>query len=130
MNHAKNGAGIDRNRLVVGELPAQMRSIRTEARVYRRRLEAVVLNAKAAISPTDAHLIDSAAAATAHAGICRWLLRNRLASMSVSDILACSKAIVQAKQARDTAVKTLDLDAPPESPWDAIDVETKEPADD
>ena len=66
------------------------------------------------INLTDAHLIDSAAAATIPAAICRWLLHDRIEKMSVGDILACNRDIVRAKAARDAAVKALGIDVEPE----------------
>jgi hypothetical protein len=113
MNGLKNGTGLSRKRLVIGELPAKLRGVRTEGRMYRRAIEAEVLKFRE-ITTTDSHHVDTASAATVHAAICRWLLRNKLAEMSTSDILACSREIVRAKQARDAAVKALELDAKPE----------------
>ncbi len=44
-----------------------------------------------------------------HAGICRWLIRQKLGTMTTSDILACSRELMKAKQVRDAAVKALEL---------------------
>ncbi len=126
MNHLKNGTRIRANRLVVGALPPELRSVQREGRAYRRALEGAVLDAHGSISVVHGHLIDSACAATVHAGICRWLMRERIGSMNTGDILACSKSLVQAKQSRDQAVKALNLDKPPADPWAAIDVKAKE----
>jgi hypothetical protein len=114
MNALKTGAGIARTRLVVGELPKQLLSVRREGRSYRRALESAVLNTRSEITATLAHHIDTASAATIHAGICRWLLRNKIATMTTADILACSRELIKAKQARDAAVKLLELDVQPE----------------
>ena len=65
------------------------------------------------VTITDSHHIDTAAAATIQAGICHWLLRNKISTMNTTEILNCSKEIVKAKQARDTEVKALNLDATP-----------------
>ncbi len=117
MNAAKNGSRIAKTRLVVGELPKQLLSVRREGRSYRRGLEAAVLEMQETISVLDAHHIDTASAATIHAAICRWLLRHKIGTMSTNDILSCSRELVKAKQCRDTAVKALELDAPPPTPW-------------
>ena len=77
---------------------------------YRRTMEAVVLAEKGEINTTDAHHIDTASAATIHAGICRHLLRQKIKTMSTGDVLACSREITKAKAARDSAVKALGLD--------------------
>ena len=94
-----------------------MISVKREGRKYRRLLEAEVLFAKVEINLLDSHLIDTAAAATIAAGISRWLLRNRMEKMSVSDIRGCSQDIIKAKTVRDSSVKQLKLDAKPLDPW-------------
>lgn len=120
MNALRRGGTVNPKRLVVGELPSRMVAVKREAREYRRTLEAEVVEVKGQIDTTDAHLIDTAAAATVQAGICRWLLRNKVASMSVSDIRNCSSDIVRAKERRDAAVRALKLDAPEPDPWSVI----------
>lgn len=107
-------------RLVVGELPSTMRAVKREARAYRRNLEDAVLAVHGEVDTLASHLVDTASAATMHAGICRWLLRNRLEDMTTADIRGCSGDIIKAKQARDAAVKQLKLDAAPPAPWEFI----------
>ena len=101
------------NRLTVGELPNVMIAVKREGRAYRVRIESEVLKAKGDITLTDAHHIDTAAAATIQAGICRWLLRHRVKDMSTADIRGCTGDIVKAKERRDAAVKALNLNVPP-----------------
>jgi hypothetical protein len=113
-----------KRRLVVGELPKQLIAVRREGRSYRRSLETEVIAAHGQISMTHAHHIDTASAATIGAAIARWCLRHKLGEMSTNEVLACSKAIMSAKQVRDGAVRQLGLDAPPANPW-AIDVESE-----
>jgi hypothetical protein len=118
LNGLKNGSKLGLKRLTVGELPKQLISVRREGRAYRRAIEAEVLRARGGeISATAAHHIDTASAATIHAGICRWLLRNKIGEMTTSDILACSREITKAKQARDAAIKALELDTKDPMPW-------------
>jgi hypothetical protein len=114
LNGLKNGSKLSRRRLTVGELPKQLLSVRREGRAYRRALEAEVLAVKGAIGLTDSHLIDTASAATIQAGICRWLLRQKIGTMSTAEIRGCTQDIVRAKERRDAAVKALGLDVPPE----------------
>jgi len=109
-NALKNGSRIDRKRLTVGELPTKMIAVKREGRAYRRMLEEAVLDCKGEISVADSHRIDSAAAATIQAGICRWLLRHRFEEMSVTEIRNCTNDILKAKQARDAEVEALGLD--------------------
>lgn len=121
-NALKNGSRLRMKRLVVGELPTTMIAVKREGQQYRRDLEATVMECKGEINTTDAHHIDTASAATIQAGICRWLLRNKLETMSTSDIRGCTGDIVKAKERRDASVKSLALDAPPLAPWaDALD---------
>jgi len=108
LNASKNGARL--SRLTLGELPQTMRRQTQQARKYRRQLEAIVRDAKGEISPTDAHLIDEAATAEVHASVCRWLLRERLDTMSPSDIARCSEQILKSKTVRNKAVERLQLD--------------------
>ena len=110
MNAIKNGTSL--KRLVVGQLPAKMVRVQRYARQYRRELEEAVASAHGAVDLTQAHLIDAAASHEAHAAICRWLLREKLPTMSVSDIRECSKQIATAKDARNKAVIGLDLNPP------------------
>jgi hypothetical protein len=119
-NALKNGTRLNHKRLVVGELPVSMVAVKREGQGYRRVLEAEVLQLKNQINTTDAHLIDTASAATIQAGICRWLLRNKLDTMSTADIRGCTSDIVRAKERRDAAVKALQLDVEPEP----IDLQT------
>ena len=114
----KNGTGHKpKRRLTVGELPATMVSVKREGCKYRRDLEAEVLLVKGDINLVDAHLIDTASAATIQAGICRWLLRHKLDTMNTNDIRGCTADIVKSKERRDKAVQQLHLDAKPEAPW-------------
>jgi len=96
--------------LTVGEFPAELNFVKIEGRKYRRALEDAVLKTHQEVSLSHAHLIDTAAGATVHAGICRWLLRERIGTMSTADVLACSREMLRAKETRDRSVRMLDLD--------------------
>lgn len=108
LNNLKNGSRL--TRLTIGNLPKPLTKVQQEARRYRMGLEQAVLDAYGGISATQAHHIDTAAQCMTHAGICRWLLRQRLGEMTMQDILSCSKSMVWAKQYRDAAVRNLELD--------------------
>lgn len=120
LNASKNGVRI--SRLVLGELPSTMRRQLQSARKYRRYLEQQCVDVHGEVNTEHAHLIDEAAAAEVHASVCKWLLRTKLETMSVSDIAKCSEQILKAKTVRNKAVERLKLNAPPESPWSVIDV--------
>jgi hypothetical protein len=123
LNSTRNGSKL--SRLVLGDLPSGMHRQLQVIRKYRRTLEDSVIEIKGFISLGDAHLINEAATGEQHGAICRWLLRNRLGSMSVSDITKCSEQILKSKTVRNRAVKELKLDAEPASPWAIIDVTPK-----
>lgn len=120
LNALKNATNTNRKRLVVGELPKALLSVKREAQAYRREVEAIVLRAKGEIDITDAHYIDTASAATIQAGICRWLLRNRMAKMSPSDIRGCTSDMVKAKERRDAAIKAIGLNARKDVDWSKV----------
>lgn len=108
MGGLTHGANI--SRLTVGNLPAKMRKLMIGTRAYRRALEAAVVESRGEVSLVDAHRIDEAAGCEMHAAICRWLLRERLDKMSVSDVTRCSEAIAKSKALRNKAVTALKID--------------------
>jgi len=112
LNGLKNGS-TRIYRLVVGELPKPLARLKSTVRAYRRDLEAACVEAHKEVGITQAHLIDAAVAAETHAGVCRWLLNQRLDTMEVGDIVKCSQALMLAKEARNRAVKSLMLDGEP-----------------
>ena len=72
------------------------------------------MDVKGQVNITDAHLIDEAAQAEVHSSVCRWILREKLATMTPSDIARCSEQILKAKTARNKAVERLQLNIQPE----------------
>jgi len=107
-------------RLTLGELPGTMRRQLSSARKYRRDLENAVVAVKGEVNLNDAHLIDLATNAETHASVCRWLMRERLDKMSTNDVLACSREILKAKEARNRAFAKLNLDADQENIINAL----------
>lgn len=108
LNRATNGSKL--RRLTLGELPKELTSVKIEGRQYRRAMEDIILENKGDISVEDAHLLDTACAAVIHGGVCRWLLRQKIGAMTHSDILTCSRELLQSKERRDKAVKALRVD--------------------
>ena len=108
LNSVRNGSKI--TRLTLGSLPRTMLRQTRQACKYRRELEGLVFQAKGEVNSTDAHLIDEAASAEIHSSVCRWLLREKLSTMSVSDILKCSSEMLKAKTIRNRAVERLQID--------------------
>lgn len=108
LNSAKNGTTM--KRLTVGELPSQLRAVKIEGRKYRRAMEDEVLQIKGLVSTTDAHVIDLAVASQISCGIVRWLLRERIETMTNADILNCAQQLLKAKEMRNKAIEKLRLD--------------------
>jgi hypothetical protein len=119
LNAVKSGTRL--TRLTLGCLPQRMLRQTRMARKYRRGLEQLVMTAKGEVDAVDAHLIDEASGAETHASICRWLLRERLDTMTVADITRCSEGIMRARAIRNRAVERLNLNAPAALPWQVID---------
>jgi hypothetical protein len=101
--------GATMSRLTLGNLPHCLWRVSNEARVYRRDLEALVVEDRGCISAEDAHLVDEASSATTHAGVMRWLMRERIDKMSVADLSKCSEGIMKAKRLRNAAIRALKL---------------------
>lgn len=106
LNRAINGSRMP-HRGIVGEFPPELISAQRQGRKYRRQLEQAFGDSE--INEPDSRLIDRAAAAVVHAGVCRWLLRNKLSDMTAADVMACSREILKAKEARDRAVDQLSI---------------------
>ena len=120
LNAIRNTTRLPIRRLVVGEFPAALNSVKIEGRKYRRALEDAVLDVHGEVTIMAAHWIDSASAATVHCGVCRWLLRQKIDTMTTADILSCSREMVRAKQSRDRCLVLLKLDANGRDVLDAL----------
>jgi len=125
MSAVKNGTRL--NRLVLGNLPKALYRVQRYAREYRRGLEAAVAEVhNGEVSLTHAHHIDAACTHEQHCQVCRWLLRERITTMSTSDIRECSKQMATSKDARNKAVSLLAIDKPPQDPWMVLDAESED----
>ena len=80
LNAVKNGSRL--RPLNIGDMPKLLERVERAAREYRRYLEAAVLEARGEISHICAHWIDEAVSWSIHADICRWLLRQKLSTMT------------------------------------------------
>ena len=120
LNNLRNGSRLVR--LALGELPPKLSRVTRYSRLYRAQLEEAVCQSHGEVTLTQAHLVDSAAGWQQALGVLRWLMREKLAEMSVADIRECVKAMAAARDARNRAVMALDLDRPPPNPWDLVDV--------
>jgi hypothetical protein len=126
LNAARNGKRLVR--LTVGELPRQLHCVKVEGRRYRVALEEATAEVHGGVDVLQAHAIDTATAAMIHVGICRWLLRERIGTMSPADILTCSREMVRAKETRDRAVARLALDRIDQDSIDALYANPQPPA--
>lgn len=107
-NNLRNGSHSFR--LIVGDMPSTMERQKKNALKYRRSLEDEVRRVKGEINIDDAHSIDLAIQGEIHAAWCRWILKDRLATMNNADILTCSREILRGKETRNRAVRELELD--------------------
>ena len=119
LNRLTTGRHSRQLRIVLGELPKPMERVTRTIRKYRRHLETTVEDVHGEISDSHAHLIDEAATCEQTVGVSRWLLRTKLDSMTVPDVLACLREIRQAKGQRNRAVRLLEIDAQFD-PWSTI----------
>lgn len=108
LNASRNGTRLVR--LIAGTLPKKLHRVTRFVRRYRRDLEAAVSEAHGEVGILHAHTIDRAVQHQQHMGVCRHLLRERFAEMSIADIRECSRAIADAADKRDKAVRELGLE--------------------
>lgn len=98
-----------RYRIALGKLPDKLWRVSVQVRQYRTELEDAVTEVHGQVSVYHAHAIDTAAQAEQHCGLCRWILREKLAELTPDQILHCSREILLAKQRRDAAVERLGI---------------------
>lgn len=112
MNGLKNGSRVgSKHRLIIGKLPKEMQSVVQRACRYRRDIEAATMDSHAGIDIEASHTIDLATQCEMQAAIMRWVLRERLDKLTVSDIVQIAESMTKAKKTRNTAVKALKLRA-------------------
>jgi hypothetical protein len=99
-----------RHGLRSGKLPTRCKFIENATNAFRRELEAVVIKMKGAISISDAAAINSATKWEQHGLLARYWLRKEIDKLTPSDRLRFSEAIARASDARDKAIRALDLD--------------------
>jgi hypothetical protein len=114
LNNLRNGSRV--TRLALGALPKALSRVTRYCQAYRRGLETAVVEAHGEVTLSQAHHVDAACGHEQHVQICRWLLRERIGTMSTGDIITCSRTMAQARDARNKAVEQLDLDCEPEPP--------------
>jgi len=108
------------HRLVIGRLPPELWQVESNAREYRRALEAATVEVRGEITLTDAHYIDAACEHSVHVAITRWILHHKFSTMRLEQILACKAAAGKAITARNRAVDQLAID-PRSLPTDGND---------
>ena len=118
LHAAKNGTRI--TRLIVGNLPKPLHRVQRFVLQYRRTLEDAVIEVRNEVGLIDAHVIDAACKHEQHAGVCRHLLRQKIETMSVADVRECSKQIATATDARNKAVRELQLERDESRIFDAL----------
>ncbi len=109
-NHFRHG-------LRAGKLPREMGYIENAINSLRRQLETAVVECKGAVNIPDASLIDSAAKWERHGRIALHYLRRKGSELTPADCLRFSEAIAKASDARDKAIRLLQLDRDTPAPW-------------
>ena len=127
LNSLKHGGRSQCMRLVIGNTHKKLNRQKANALAYRRGLERLVEDAKGEINTLDAHLINECCVSEFHASLCRYALANKLETMSVAELLKCGEGVMRAATTRNKAIERLDLDAPPQDPWQALDAEVVAP---
>ena len=115
-----------RHGLTGNKLPKGCQYVENRVNNLRRQVEDALLAVKDSISLTDAAAINSVLKWERHGMLASHYLRKEGDTLSVADKLRFSEAIAKASDARDKALRMLDLDATPNSPWSVLTVETKD----
>lgn len=102
-----------------GKLPPGCQYIENRVNALRRQVEAALIAAKREIGIVDAAAVNSILKWERHGLLAAHWLRKEAAKLSPSDRLKFSEAIAKASDARDKAIRSLQLDVKPQ-PW--IDV--------
>lgn len=110
----KGSQNAFRHGLVAGKLPPRLGFVEIKANIFRRKLEASVLDVKGTISLTDAACINSACKWERHGQLALYWLTKEAETMPVAERLRFSEAAAKASDARDKAIKALGLDTPAE----------------
>jgi hypothetical protein len=107
--------------LVIGTLPKRLRRQCAGVGKYRRFLEGWIVEVKGRF-PTklEACVIQEASSWAIHRALCQAKLRSDYETLSARDAAFLSKEVASATTQMNLAVKKLDLDAPPPSPWETL----------
>ena len=118
--------GTIRHGLRAGKLPPDCKYVETQINKLRRQLEEAVHEVKGQVSLTDAALIQTCIKWERHGALALRWLRVQGDQLKPADKLNFSREIAKASTERDKAIKALDLDAPPPSPWAMLAVSSEE----
>lgn len=110
----KDNRNAMRHGLKAGKLPKGAAYIEVRLNTFRRILEDEVIDAKGEVSLGDAAAIQTCLRWERHAMLAQRWLRIEGANLGVSDLLKFSEAIARASDARDRALRLLDLGREPE----------------
>ncbi len=100
----------------IGKLPDCMAYLEHQLNNFRRQLEDAVMLAKGDVNITDASLINSALKWEYHGRQAQRWLAQKADELSPDQQLRFSAEVAKASDARDKAIRALNLDAPPEAP--------------
>ncbi len=104
-----------RHGLRCGMVPSKAKYVEHAVNALRRTLETALLELKGDVSISDAAAINSACKWEMHGQLSRYWLRHGIDKLSSMERLKFSEAIAKASDARDKAIRLLELDKTPET---------------
>lgn len=99
-----------RHGLKGGQCPPGAEYIENRVNVLRRNLENAVLDAKGSIGIVDATAVNSALKWERHGLLAQHWLRKQSETLTPTECLKFSEAVAKASDARDKAIRQLNLD--------------------
>lgn len=113
----RSSAAVMNVRFNLGKWPTKLKRIEQAANLFRRAIEAAVVDAHGSVGVYHAALIQSAARWETRAMMAQRWLRLYIEELSLPDKLACSKAISEASTARDKCLERLGLHQTKDNGW-------------
>jgi len=110
----KNAVGNIRHGLQASQLPKGCKYIEHRCNSVRRTLENLLMEQKGEVSITDAATILNIIKWVRHGALCERWLRLEADKLKPLERIQYSKAIADAAEKADKAIRSLQLDAPPE----------------
>lgn len=121
---AEGNANAMRHGLKAGKLPSDAKYIEVRLNIFRRNLEAAVIESKGEVSIPDACHIQSAMRWERHAALAQRWLNKAYDELKPADRLSFSREIARASTERDKSIRELNL-GKTVNPWADLDDRVK-----